>query len=164
MKPTLPLLFFLGISMSGFSQTTAPKDTAHKDTIWKIHGQNTFLLSQSSFSNWAAGGVNSFAGNLVLDYDFDYKKAYWRWDNKVILGYGLSDQSRLRMEKKNDDRIMALNSLLGYKSGKILVVHLLRKFSNSIYKRLLLRCQQPTDINISIICPGLPHLRAWLCL
>jgi len=116
MKLTLLLLFFLGISVSGFSQISTAKDTAHKDTLWKIHGQNTFLLSQSSFSNWAAGGVNSFAGNLVLDYDFDYKKAYWRWDNKVILGYGLSDQTGLGW-RKNDDRII-LNSLLGYKAAK----------------------------------------------
>jgi len=116
MKLTLLLLFFLGISLSGFSQITVAKDTTHKDTLWKIHGQNTFLLSQSSFSNWASGGVNSFAGNLVLDYDFDYKKADWRWDNKVILGYGLSDQTGLGW-RKNDDRII-LNSLLGYKAAK----------------------------------------------
>ena len=116
MKQTLPLLMFVFISLAGFSQTTAPKDTVHKDTTWKIHGQNTFLLSQSSFSNWAAGGVNSFAANLVLDYDFDYKKGFWSWDNKVILGYGLSDQAGLGW-RKNDDRII-LNSLLGYKAAQ----------------------------------------------
>jgi hypothetical protein len=116
MKQTLPLLMLLFISLAGFSQTTAPKDTAHRDTAWKIHGQNTFLLSQSSFSNWAAGGVNSFAANVVLDYDFDYKKGFWSWDNKVILGYGLSDQTGLGW-RKNDDRII-LNSLLGYKAAK----------------------------------------------
>ena len=33
--------------------------------------------------------VNSFAANIVLDYDFDYKKGDWSWDNKAIFGYGL---------------------------------------------------------------------------
>jgi hypothetical protein len=108
MKTTLPLLFLLCISLAGFSQTTTVKDTAKKDTAWKIHGQNTLLISQSSFSNWAAGGVNSAAINLVLDYDFDYKKGNWSWDNKVILAYGLSDQVGLGW-RKNDDRAI-LNS------------------------------------------------------
>ncbi len=117
MKHTLPLLlFFLFLSLAGFSHTTAPADSAHKDTTWKIHGQNTFLISQSSFSNWAAGGVNSFSANLVLDYDFDYKKGDWSWDNKAIFGYGISNQTGLGW-RKNDDRII-LNSLLGYKAAK----------------------------------------------
>jgi hypothetical protein len=116
MKATLPLLFLLCIGLAGFSQTTTVKDTVKKDTAWKIHGQNTLLISQSSFSNWAAGGVNSAAINLVLDYDFDYKKGNWSWDNKVILGYGLSDQVGLGW-RKNDDRAI-LNSLLGYKAAK----------------------------------------------
>jgi len=68
MKQTLLLFAFLCLSVAGFSQTTAPKDTVHP---WTIHGQNTLLLSQSSFKNWAAGGENAFAGNVVLDYDFD---------------------------------------------------------------------------------------------
>jgi hypothetical protein len=118
MKQPLLILSFLLISLAAFSQTTPTKDIAKKDTAhyWKIHGQNTFLLSQSSFSNWAAGGVNAFSANLILDYDFDYKKGNWSWDNKTIFGYGLSDQTGLGW-RKNDDRII-LNSLLGYKASK----------------------------------------------
>jgi len=116
MKKHLLILFFLSISIGAFSQTTTTKDTVHKDTLWKIHGQNTLLISQSSFSNWAAGGANAASINVVLDYDFDYKKANWSWDNKVILAYGLSDQAGLGW-RKNDDRAI-LNSLLGYKAAK----------------------------------------------
>jgi hypothetical protein len=113
MKHTLPFLLLICISFTVQSQDTLRKDTIH---YWTIHGQNTFLISQSSFSNWAAGGVNSFAANLVLDYDFDYKKAKWSWDNKTIIGYGLSDQTGVGW-RKNDDRLI-LNSLLGYKAAK----------------------------------------------
>ncbi len=113
MKSPLLIFSFLCFSLAGFSQTAAKKDTTK---TWIIHGQNTILIAQSSFSDWAAGGVNSFAGNVVLNYDFDYKKANWSWDNKVILGYGLSDQTGLGW-RKNDDRII-LNSLLGYKASK----------------------------------------------
>jgi hypothetical protein len=115
MKTPLLLLTFLCLSIAGFSQ--AP-DTAKKDTtpIWTIHGQNTILLNQSSFSNWAAGGVNSFALNVVFDYDFDYKKDKWSWDNKAIAGYGTSKQNGIDW-RKNDDRLI-LNSLLGYQATK----------------------------------------------
>ena len=100
------------ICIAGYAQT-APVDTTKN---WTIHGENTFLLNQSSFSNWAAGGVNSFAGNILFNYDFNYKKDKLSWDNKVILGYGISRQDGLGA-RKNDDRIV-LNSLLGYKAAQ----------------------------------------------
>jgi hypothetical protein len=116
MKTLLFLFLFIAASITGYSQTTAttaPKDTTH---YWTIHGQNTLLINQSSFKNWAGGGVNAAAANIVLDYDFDYKKDKWSWDNKAILGYGLSDVTGTGW-RKNDDRII-LNSLLGYQAAK----------------------------------------------
>ncbi|NGF56621.1 DUF3078 domain-containing protein [Parapedobacter sp. SGR-10] len=87
---------------------------AQEDTtkIWTIKGENTFLINQSSFTNWAAGGVNAFAGNLMFNYDFNYKKDKWNWDNKVLAAYGQTFQKETDW-RKNDDRF-ALNSLLGH--------------------------------------------------
>src|ERR1700743_2927017 len=113
MKSLLLSLSFLFLCLAGFLQTTPSKDTTKH---WTIHGTNTFLINQSSFSHWAAGGVNSVAGNVVLDYDFNYKKDKWSWDNKAIAGYGLSKQNGTGW-RKNDDRII-LNSLLGYQAAK----------------------------------------------
>lgn len=113
MKFILVLTLFLGLGLAGYSQSDASKDTAR---VWTIHGQNTLLINQSSFSNWAAGGENSLAANAVFDYDFNYKRDKWSWDNKVILGYGLSKQNGIGW-RKNDDRII-LNSLLGYKAAQ----------------------------------------------
>jgi hypothetical protein len=83
---------------------------------WKIKGENTFLINQSSFSNWAAGGVNSFSGNLIFNYDFNYAKGKWSWDNKAIAAYGQTFQKSTDW-RKNDDRVI-LNSLLGYKAAE----------------------------------------------
>ncbi|MNZ46175.1 hypothetical protein D3C78_638490 [compost metagenome] len=74
------------------------------------------MINQSSFSNWAAGGVNSFSGNLTLNYDFNYKKDKWSWDNKVLAAYGLTFQKESGW-RKNDDRLV-LNSLLGHKASE----------------------------------------------
>jgi hypothetical protein len=131
MKTTVLLLAaLLGLSLAGYSQTTPPK----KDTtrIWTIHGQNTFLINQSSFSNWAAGGSNSLAANLVLDYDFDYKKDKWSWDNKAIAGYGLSKQNGTDW-RKNDDRLI-LNSLLGYQAAQYWLYTFYVNFQNQFTK------------------------------
>lgn len=100
---------------SSFAQdaaTTTPSDTSK---TWTIKGENTFLLNQTSFTNWSAGGINSFAGNLLFNYDFNYKKNKWSWANKVIAGYGLSKQGGTGW-RKNDDKIV-LNSLLGYQAA-----------------------------------------------
>ncbi|WP_437920261.1 DUF3078 domain-containing protein [Sphingobacterium sp. LRF_L2] len=93
--------------------TTTPSDSTKN---WSIKGENTFLINQSSFTNWSAGGLNSFAGNIVLNYDFNYAKGKWSWDNKVIGAYGLTFQKTTQW-RKNDDRII-LNSLLGYKAAE----------------------------------------------
>lgn len=113
MKKILLIASFSLLWIAGYSQATPPKDTTK---YWAIHGQNTFLINQSSFSNWAAGGVNSVAANIVLDYDFNYKKGVWSWDNKAIAGYGISKQNGTGW-RKNDDRII-LNSLLGRQASK----------------------------------------------
>jgi len=104
-------LLFTGLQAAAQQPTVI--DTTKR---WMIHGEHTFLVNQSSFSNWSAGGVNSFAANLVLNYDFNYKKEKWSWDNKAILGYGLSKQTGIGV-RKNDDRII-LNSLLGYQAAQ----------------------------------------------
>jgi hypothetical protein len=116
MKNILLFLALFCLSCTAFAQ--APATPTKKDTvkIWTIHGENTFLLNESSFNHWAAGGTNAFAANIALDYDFDYKKDKWSWDNKEIFGYGLSKQSGTGW-RKNDDRII-LNSLLGYQAAK----------------------------------------------
>ncbi|MGE8423682.1 MAG: DUF3078 domain-containing protein, partial [Sphingobacterium siyangense] len=107
------ILIALGLlAHETYAQTTAVDSTK----TWIIKGENTFLINQSSFSNWAAGGVNSFSGNLTLNYDFNYKKGKWSWDNKVLAAYGLTFQKESDW-RKNDDRLV-LNSLLGHQASQ----------------------------------------------
>jgi len=100
--------------VAGSLQTYAQDAKPTEPKLWTIKGENTFLINQSSFSNWAAGGINSFAGNITLNYDFNYKKDKWSWDNKVIMAYGRTFQEATKW-RKNDDRLI-LNSLLGYQA------------------------------------------------
>lgn len=111
MKKILLLVFICCVQLI---QSQEKKDSIPKK--WTIGGKLTFLFNQSSFSNWTAGGSNSIAGNIGVNYDFNYKKKNWNWDNKIISSYGLSyvDEQGIR---KTDDRF-EYNSLLGLKAQR----------------------------------------------
>jgi hypothetical protein len=83
---------------------------------WKVHGRFAFVFNQSSFSNWASGGENTVAGNLNVNYDFNYKKKNINWDTRLISSYGMSHLSEKGL-RKTDDRL-ELNTLLGIKTSK----------------------------------------------
>lgn len=107
------ILFTLFISCSLISFSQEKKDSISKK--WDVTGKLVFLFNQSTFSNWVAGGSNTIAGNVAVNYDFNYKKNNWRWDNKVTSIYGLSyvDGQGIR---KTGDRF-EYNSLLGLKAN-----------------------------------------------
>ena len=88
-----------------------PSDDKEKEG-WTTVGTFTFLLNQSGFSNWQAGGENSMAANVKVNYDFNYKKGSWLWDNKLIASYGLTNNEDDGV-RKNDDRI-EFNSIVGH--------------------------------------------------
>jgi|TARA_B110000967_G_scaffold99021_1_gene101729 hypothetical protein len=89
-----------------------------QDTIpvpkWKIRGSVAFIFNQSSFSNWSSGGENTVAGNININYDFNYKQDNINWDSKIISGYGLSYLGGRGYRKTNDR--LEVNSLLGIKT------------------------------------------------
>jgi hypothetical protein len=111
-KRSLLLAALLGLNCTGIA--LAQDTNTSEEKRWTVTGENTILVNQSAFSNWAAGGINSFAGNLVFNYGFNYKNGNWSWDNKVLAAYGQSNQKSLGW-RKNDDRL-GLNTLLGYKA------------------------------------------------
>lgn len=110
----LLLLTFLLISFIGFSQEA--DETEEVKDGWKKSGKITLLINQSAFSNWQAGGDNNFAGNLNLNYDINYLKGDWTWDNKILASYGLTN-NKDDGARKTDDRL-ELNSILGKKIKK----------------------------------------------
>ena len=63
-----------------FAQEDVVKDSLEG---WKTSGKITFLINQSAFSNWDAGGDNSLSGSIKVNYDFNYKKGQWLLDNKL---------------------------------------------------------------------------------
>ena len=109
MKKVLLILTCLGL------QTTFAQETeVVKDSTWVMKGNIAVLGSQSSFSQWQAGGSNNLALNGSLNYDINYKKGDWAWDNKFIASYGIS-KLKGQEKQKTDDRL-EINSILGKKA------------------------------------------------
>ncbi len=106
------LLFLFLISSSLYAQQK--KKDSLPVPIWKIHGRFTFIFNQSSFTNWASGGENTIAGDLNVNYDFNYKKKLINWDTRILTGYGLSYVSEKGYRKTNDR--LEINSLFGIRS------------------------------------------------
>ncbi len=72
------------------------------------------MFSQMSFKNWTAGGENTLAGNLNINYDFNYKDEKQSWTNKFYFSYGGTEVNKVY--KKTDDQLL-FNSIYGYNLG-----------------------------------------------
>ena len=109
MKKLLAIAILFGaLTVNAQDKKEEPKEG------WKKSGNISFLFNQSAFNNWLAGGTNNIAGNLGLNYDFNYTKGDWNWDNKLIASYGLT-KLRGQSLQKTDDRF-EFNSVVGKKA------------------------------------------------
>lgn len=78
--------------------------TADTSKYWKRGGLGTINFSQSSFTNWAAGGENAFSATALLNVFTNYKRGHNTWDNTLDLAYGLI-QAGHSAPRKNEDKI-----------------------------------------------------------
>lgn len=111
MRNLLSLVLVAVFSVSAFAQADSVVYNSFgkvveeaKDTAWKVGGIFGLQFTQSSYSNWQAGGVNSVAGNSLLNIFANYDKGgKWTWQNRLVLAYGLNFQDSIY--NKTDDRI-----------------------------------------------------------
>src|SRR5690606_13564236 len=83
---------------------------------WFISGKNSLTFSQASFSNWMAGGVNSYALNANIDYEFNLTRGRHIWDNRVILAYAILRNEGEDYRKSHD--VIDFTSCYGYEVVK----------------------------------------------
>lgn len=71
---------------------------------WIKGGDVGLNFSQSSFTNWAAGGENAVSLTAYTNVFSNYKKGENAWDNSLTMAYGLL-QSGHSAPRKNEDKI-----------------------------------------------------------
>lgn len=87
MNRILTALFLL-VSFTNFAQSDTTKSEKPTDPIWKLKSIYSLNLTQSSFTNWAAGGRNNISGLGFVNAQANYKKGKIKWANSLALSLG----------------------------------------------------------------------------
>jgi hypothetical protein len=115
MKNIILLLALVSlVNNTAFNQITEGEEklrTQTADSIegWKRGGLITFNISQTSLTNWAAGGENAFSANGLASLFANYKKDKSIWSNSLDIGYGILKQGKDEDFIKTDDKIDLLS-------------------------------------------------------
>jgi len=104
------ILLLSGLFYSASAQVTDAEKTLrtqNTDTTmgWKTGGIIAINLSQTSMTNWAAGGQNSLSTNGIISAFANYQKDKSVWVNSLDIGYGLLKQGKDASYRKTDDKI-----------------------------------------------------------
>ena len=75
------------------------------DTAWKSKYEASLGFSQTTFTNWSAGGENSTAINSMLNIYKNYAKGKVSWNNYLGLAYGVNLNQSAPKVRKNNDKI-----------------------------------------------------------
>ena len=111
MKKLLLLAVLFTAPLALIAQEETPKDTIPNG--WTRAGNITLLFNQAAFNHeWSGGGSSNIAGNLGINYDFNYKQDKISWNNRLIAEYGITKNKDDKYARKTNDRL-ELNSILG---------------------------------------------------
>lgn len=86
------------------AEKTLREQKADTTLGWKKGGVFAVNLAQTSLTNWAAGGQNSFATNALFSVFANQKTEKSTWTNNLDMGYGIIKQNGLS-PRKTDDRL-----------------------------------------------------------
>jgi DUF3078 family protein len=111
MLKRLLIVVFITTSFIGFAQDDEEEETPKEG--WTKTGNISLLFNQAAFNaEWQGGGVSNVAGNLKLNYDFNYRKGKIGWDNKMLAEYGITKIESEKNIQKTNDRL-EYTSILG---------------------------------------------------
>jgi hypothetical protein len=115
MKKILILSALLAVIFScSFGQTTdaeAGLRAQAADSVegWKKGGVISLNLSQTSLTNWTAGGQNALSANALTSLFANYKKGKSVWASSLDMGYGILKQGKDEDLIKTDDKLDLLS-------------------------------------------------------
>lgn len=107
---------FLFVFALGCLWNTKAQEEQENDSIvngWTKEGNISLLFNQTAFNaEWTGGGTSNLAGNLMLNYNLNYRMDDITWDNKLLIDYGIAKQNGDDFARKTSDRL-ELNSVVG---------------------------------------------------
>ena len=108
-KILLCLVIFGGV----YTVSAQEEEKEEPQEGWTKEGKISLIFNQSAFNDeWTGGGTSNIAGNLMFNYDFNYRRGDITWDNKLLVDYGLTKQNGDEFYRKTSDRL-EFNSIAG---------------------------------------------------
>lgn len=107
------MMFALFCAGATLLNLNAQETEASKWTIKNVGGIN---LSQTSLTNWSAGGENAVAWNVYFNGSANYKSGKWSWDNAIVTDFGKTYTASSKWQKSLDK--LNLNTKVGYSFAK----------------------------------------------
>src|SRR5579872_329109 len=111
----LVVLIAVTIPFAAFAQ----EKKEDKDSVkygWTHSLISTLNLSQVSYTDWAAGGANALAYNLLIDGRSFDEEVQTNWTTNYKFSYGEARLANLGL-RKTDDKI-DIESILAYKMSE----------------------------------------------
>ena len=84
---------------------------------WNTKNSIGLDINEAAFVNWNAGGNNSVAGLLKVEFVRFYNKFHILWNNEIFARYGLNQQEEKGL-RKTDDKL-EINSTFGYRKDTV---------------------------------------------
>lgn len=84
----LTLLFSIFVVVINLAQAQEEQKEQKEPQLWKSKGTFGFNMTQSSFTNWAAGGRNNISGLINVNAQADYRNDKVKWANLLVIGLG----------------------------------------------------------------------------
>lgn len=107
---------FLTLAMASLALASTVMAQDAPASNWTKKTVSGINLSQTSLSNWAAGGENSVSWNIYLNSMANYKKDRWSWDNALAADFGQTYTTSNKWQKSVDK--LNLNTKAGYAIAK----------------------------------------------
>ena len=82
-------------------------------SLWTNKNNASLFLTQNAFLNWNAGGNNSVAGIVKIQFIRNFKNDHIVWNNEMKTNYGLNKQAERELRKSED--LFEVNSTFGYR-------------------------------------------------
>lgn len=146
------IAIFFAISVNAQDETAG--EEIKKVSNWKLESIYSLNITQSSFTNWSAGGRNSLSGLGFINGFAEYNKGHWKWSNYLTAGLGGVQYFDSDLEKMDD--VLDLQTTLSYGIKDPWFVSLLGGFKTQFLKGYA----NPGDVDYAskFMAPGYVNL------
>ena len=86
-------------------------------SFWTKKNELGLNINQVAFVNWNAGGENAVSGTTSLEFVRNYKFRHIKWNNELILKFGINAQEGREVRKTED--VIRLTSTFGYRKDTL---------------------------------------------